>query len=93
MSIVVGGHQIPGWRSGMKPLRKQQVDLVDMLLEGGVAGRVILYVIGGAHTFTGVEGDFRGLAVGLAARRPGNFSGARKRLRQGLVVVLGRRQQ
>jgi len=61
MSIVVGGHQIPGWRSGMKPLRKQQVDLVDMLLEGGVAGRVILYVIGGAHTFTGVEGISEGL--------------------------------
>ena len=76
----------------MKPLRKEQIDLVDVLLEGGVAGRVVLNVIRRAQTFTGVEGDLRWSAVGFAARRAGALA-TKQGLGQGLVVVLGGGQQ
>ena len=51
----------------MEPLRKEHIDLMHVLLEGGIASRVVLDVIGRAQTFAGIEGNLRGLAVGLAA--------------------------
>ena len=95
--VVVAAHgQQRGLRRiDVQPLGKEQIDLVDVLLEGRVAGRVVRHVVGGAQTFTGVEGNLGGLAVGLAARRARAFGAAQKAVpvRQRLVVVLGRGQQ
>jgi len=79
----------------VKPLRKEQVDLVNVLFERGVTGGVVLHVVGGAQTFTGVEGDLRWSPVGLSARRALALGAAQQgsAVRQGLVVVLERRQQ
>ena len=49
----------------MQPLGEEEVDLRDVLLEGGVAGGVVLDVVGGAQTFAGVQGYVGGLDVGL----------------------------
>jgi len=79
----------------VQPFRKQDVDLMHMLLEGGKAGRIVCNVIGRAQAFAGVQGDFRGLALGLPPRWPlvlGAMQNQRT-IRQSLVVVLGRGQQ
>ena len=79
----------------MQPLREEQVDLLDVLLEGGVAGGVVLHVVGGAQTFAGVEGDIGGLAGGLAARGALFFQAVQQNgtVGQRLVVVPGGGQQ
>ena len=81
-------------RDDVKPLRKEQVDLVDVLLQRGVAGRIVLHVVGRAQTFARVQGHLGGLEVGLAMRgaaqllaRPGGLD------LQGADVALGRCQQ
>ena len=93
VAVVVGGHQRSLRSAGVEPLGEEQIDLVNVLFEGGVAGRVVLDVIGGAQTFAGVQGDFRGLAARLAAggaRVPG---ATQEGFGQGFVVVLGDGQQ
>ena len=47
-------HECAIGRIDMQPHGEQQVKLVDVLFERGVAGRVILHVICGAQSFTGV---------------------------------------
>src|ERR1017187_8701557 len=68
VAVPVDGHQRRVWCVDVKPFRKQKVDLVYMLLERGVTGRVVCDVVGCAQPFAGVEGDLRGLALGLAPR-------------------------
>jgi len=72
---VIGAHgQEDGLgRVDVKPLGKEQIDLVDVRLEGGIAGRVVLDIVGGAQTFTGVEGDVRGLRPVLRRAGRGAF--------------------
>ncbi len=67
-AVLRSALHICGSAIDMEPLGKEQVDLVDVLLEGGVAGGVVRNVIGGAQTFVCVEGDFGGFAVCFAAR-------------------------
>jgi len=67
VAVVVDAEQRGTGRVDMEPLGKEDVDLVHVLSEGGVAGLVVGDVIGGAQTFAGVERDFRGLAFGFAA--------------------------
>ena len=78
----------------MEPLRKEQVDLVDVLLERGVAGRIVLDIVGRAQAFAGVQRHLGGLEVGLAMggaaqllARPGGLD------LEGADVALGRCQQ
>ena len=66
--VAAHHHQRAVGRIHMQPLREQHVDLVNVLLERGVAGRVVLDVVGGAQAFTGVQGNIGGFAVGFAAR-------------------------
>ena len=66
--VAAHHHQRAVGRIDVQPLREQHVDLVNVFLERGVAGRVVLHVIGGAQAFTGVQRNFGGFAVGLAAR-------------------------
>ena len=74
----------------MEPLRKEHVDLVDMLLERGVAGGVVGNVVGGPQTFA-VEWNFgrpkRAGATGWA----GSAFAVKQRgeVGDGLVIVLG----
>ena len=51
--VAVGRHDV-------EPLGKEQVDLLDVLLERGVARWIVLDVVGGTKTFPGVQGDVRG---------------------------------
>ena len=53
----------------VQPHREEDVDLVDVVLERGVAAGVIIDVVGSAQAFAGVEGNLRRLAAGLAPRR------------------------
>ena len=62
---TVGGQRAVGG-DDVQPLGKEQVDLVDVLLERGVAGRIVLDVVGRAQAFAGVQRDLGGLEVGLA---------------------------
>ena len=71
----------------MEPLGKEQVDLVDVLLERGVAAGVVLDVVGGAQALTGVEGNVRGFAIGLAPGGPSHAG--RVNIRQSFVVMPG----
>src|ERR1019366_7765920 len=89
---VVAGHcqQRSRWRVDVQPFREQHVDLVHMLLEGGVAGCVVRGIVGRAQTFAGVKRDIGGLAIGLA---PGEVLGLgaawrHRTVAQGFVVVL-----
>ena len=78
----------------MKPLGIKHIDLVDVLLERGVTGFVVGNVKGGAQTFAGVEGNFRGFASGFAAR--GTALGGLEEdvaVREGLEIVFGGWQQ
>ncbi len=61
----VGGEGAVGC-DDVQPLGKEDVDLLDVLLEGGVAGGIEIGVEGGAQTFALVEGYVGGLEVGLA---------------------------
>ena len=94
---VIGAHgQEDGLgRVDVKPLGKEQIDLVDVRLEGGIAGRVVLDIVGGAQTFTGVEGDVRGFAAGFAAGGTRGLLTVEKGsvVGQSLVVVPGSGQQ
>ena len=86
---------VPLGRIHVQPLREQHVDLVDVLLERGVAGRVVLHVVGGAQAFAGVEGNFGGFAGGFAARGALVLRGAQQNrlVGQGPVIVPGNGQQ
>ena len=57
----------------MEPLGKEEVDLLDVLLERGVAGGVPLDVVGGAEAFAGVEGDIRRAQLGAAMGGEGDL--------------------
>ena len=92
----VGGEAAVGV-DDVEPLGEEQVDLMDVLLEGGVAGGVPLDVVGGAQTFAGVEGNVGGLEVGFAMRRmaqllvrPGRW---RRSAGERAIVVRGRGEQ
>ena len=43
----------------MNPFGEEEVDLADVLPQGGVAGGIVLDVVGGAKTFAGVQGNGR----------------------------------
>ncbi len=60
------GDDVAVWRDDVEPLGEEEVDLLDVLLERGVAGGVVVDVVGGAQTFTSVHGDVGGLERGLA---------------------------
>ena len=77
----------------MEPLGKDHVDLVDVGLERGVAGRVIGCVVGRAHAFAGVEGNIGGLAGGLAVRGAEGFGAVDLRIAKGPVIMFGSGQQ
>src|SRR5437868_890796 len=62
----------------VQPLRKQKVDLVDVLLQRRVAGWIVLDVVGRAQAFTRIEGNVAGLYVGSAVSRPGQLEDARR---------------
>ena len=47
----------------MEPLGEEDVDLLDVLLERGVAGGVDVVVEGGAETFALVQDDVGGLEI------------------------------
>ncbi len=95
VGLVGNAHQRPLGRIHMQPLGKQQVDLVNVLLQRRIAGRVVRGVVGRAQTLAAVEGDLRRLARGLAVRVSHALDAAQQRraVRHGLVVVLGNRQQ
>ena len=65
---VVGGEGGEGavGRDDVEPLGEEEIDLLDVLLEGGVAGGVEVGVEGGAQAFALVQGDVGGHEVGLA---------------------------
>ncbi len=65
---VVGaeGGEVAVGRDDVQPLGEEEVDLLDVLFERGVAGGVDVGVEGGAETFGGVQDDVGGLEVGLA---------------------------
>ena len=78
----------------VQPHREEDIDLVDVILQRGVAAGVIIHVVGGAQAFAGIEGDLRRLAAGLAPRRLQVFGLDRSGLfLDGPVVPLGRGQQ
>ena len=56
-------------RDDVQPLGKQEVDLADVLLQRGVAGRVVFDVVRRAQTFARVQGNVAGLDVGFAVGR------------------------
>ena len=66
-AVLRRAHQGSRGRFNMKPLWKEQIDLMDVLFQGRVAGSVVRDVIGDPQTFAGVEGNFRRLTVSLAA--------------------------
>ena len=81
-------------RVHMKPLRKQQVDLVNVLLQRRVAGRVVSHIERRPQSLARVEGNLGGLAVGLPSRRPRRAGSRHQRpVPQSFVVVVRRRQQ
>ena len=51
----------------MKPLREEQVNLMNVLLEGRIAGLVVRHVIGGTKSFPGIQRNLRRLAIGFAS--------------------------
>ena len=61
----VGGEVAFG-SDDVEPLGEEEVDLLDVLLERGVAGGVVVDVVGGAQAFSGVERDVGGFGFGLA---------------------------
>ncbi len=77
----------------VQPLGEEEVDLADVLLEGGVAGGVVLAVVGGAKTFAGVQGDVGGLDVGLAMGGAAQLLVPGLLIGQGAVVALLRGEQ
>jgi hypothetical protein len=50
----------------VQPLRKQKVDLADVLLQRRVARRIVFDVVGGAQTFPRVQGNITRLYVRFA---------------------------
>ena len=50
----------------MQPLGIEQVDLLDVLLERGVAGSVPIDIVGRAQAFAAVQHDIGGLGLGSA---------------------------
>ena len=81
-------------RDHMEPLREEQIDLVDVLLQRGVAGRIVLHVVRRAQAFARVQDHLGGLQVGSAMQGAiqllARFDGLDL---QGADVPLGRRQQ
>ena len=67
LSAAEGGELAVG-RDDVQPLGEEEVDLLDVLLERGVAGGIDFGVEGGAQAFSRVQGDVGGLEVGFAVR-------------------------
>ncbi len=92
----IGGEAAVGV-DDVEPLGEEEVDLVDVLLEGGVAGGVPLDVVGGAQAFAGVQGDVGGADVGFTMRRMAQLlvrPGRRRRAAgERAIVVRGRGEQ
>src|ERR1700678_3522025 len=53
----------------VEPYREEDIDLVDVALERGIAAGVIVYVISRAQALAAIERDFRRFAAGLAPCR------------------------
>lgn len=70
---------------------------MDVLLEGGVAGRIPLDVVGGAQAFAGVQGNIGGADVGFTMRRMAQLLVGPQRRRGAVgeraIVVRGRGEQ
>jgi hypothetical protein len=77
----------------VKPLGEEEVDLGDVLPEGGVASGVVLDVVGGAQTFAGVEGDVRWLNVSSTMGRAAELLVPGLLVGQGAIVALLRGKQ
>ena len=69
-------------REDVEPLRKEQVDLLDVLPERGVGGGVGIDIVGRSQAFAGVQSDVGRSDVGLAM-------GRQRRLLAGLEQGLG----
>ena len=65
-------------RDDVQPLRKQQVDLADVLLQRRVAGRIVFDVVRRAQTFARVQGNVARLHVRPAVGRPAQFDRSRR---------------
>ncbi len=90
---AVGGQRAVR-RDHMEPLREEQIDLVDVLLQRGVAGRIVLHVVGRAQAFARVQDHLGGLQVGPAMQGAIQLLARSDGLDlQGADVPLGRRQQ
>ena len=66
--VAAHRHECAVGRIDMQPHGEEHVELVDVFFERGVAGRVVLHVIGGAQSFTGVQRDVRRFARSFATR-------------------------
>ena len=91
--IVAHGHQRATGRVDVQPLRKKHVNLVNVLLERGVTGGVILHVIGGAQALTGVQGNVGRASIGFAPGRDLGFVQHHAVVGQGAEIVAWNRQQ
>src|ERR1700679_4153740 len=67
VSKAVGNQGAIG-RDHMEPLGKEQVDLLDMLLQRRIARRIVLYVVRRPQSFAGVHYDVRRILGGLPVR-------------------------
>src|SRR5580698_1402162 len=95
MAVVLCGQQRGTGRVHVQPIGIEQVDLVNVLLERGVAGLVVRHVEGRAQALAGVQFDLGRLEVALAprrARRPDRVRHQRA-VGQGAIVMLGNGQQ
>lgn len=67
----------------MQPLRKKEVDLVDVFLEGRISGWIVGDVVGSAETLVGIKGNLGRPAVGFA---PGGMLGSRIVVSRGAIL-------
>src|SRR6185437_8311294 len=61
--------QVAFGSNDMQPFREEQVNLLDVLLERRVAGRIPFDKISGSQALAGVQGDVGWFEIGLAMSR------------------------
>src|SRR6202790_1490298 len=86
---------MPIRRVDVQPLRKEHVDLMNVRLEGRIAGRVIRSVVGRAQTLAGFKRNGRGRTRGFTAGWSSRLGTLQQRgtVMQCPQVVLGQRQK
>ncbi len=90
ISAIVDG--VSGERSvgsnDVEPLRKEEVNLADVLAKGGVTGGVVFDIVGGAQAFARVEGDIGGFEVSAAMGGAAKLLVFKLTIGEGAVVAL-----